>query len=105
MRAILVLICALSVSCIKQPELILSEEQMIDILVDKYLAEQAMSRVVGQDRDSLYAAYHEQILRIHDVSDEDYEMTMTVLLDDLRRFEDLHQQVKERMRDLKKNLN
>jgi len=85
-------------SCLKEPTLPVEEHLLEDILYEKYIAQAALDRVLPAQKDSLFELYENQILDSYSVSSEDFHETMDLLVKDLDRFKDIHENVWERLK-------
>ena len=56
---------------VKKPDVLLSEQQMIDVLADTYLIEGELNhrRTVGQDVSKLQNAYYRQLFEHYNITD------------------------------------
>ena len=64
---------------VKKPEVLLTEQQMIDVLADSYLIEAELNRrkSVGENVAALQAAYYQQLFEHYGITDSIFEENMT----------------------------
>ena len=88
------LVLALLVACSNKekeakPELLLSEQQMIDVLTDAYLIESVLNhkKSVGEDVTPLQKAYYDQLFEHYGITDTIFEMNMNYYSHELATLE------------------
>lgn len=103
-RLLLIAIAALlAVSCRKGPVLPISDDTLVKALADAHLAEAAVQNLAGTYKDSILRVYHEQIYRIHGISETDFRQTVQMLTDQPERMEKLYRKVEKRIQYLQEN--
>lgn len=90
----LLLICSCQPSV---PELLIPEDKLVGVLVDTHVAEAAIQNLPSDLKDSLGEVYYRQIFEIHDVNEEDFEQTMSILREDPIRLEIIYEQVMDQL--------
>lgn len=73
----------------------LSEEKLVDLLVDVQVAEAMLKMQGSHFRDSLAAAYYQQIAEMHDMSVQEMLETIEEVNRDPRRMAEVYEQVLE----------
>ncbi|MDX1941434.1 MAG: DUF4296 domain-containing protein [Saprospiraceae bacterium] len=75
----------------------ISESKLVDILVDIHLAEAAIQEMSGfVQQDSVGKIYYDQIFRIHQVTQEDFNKTIYLMRMDPIRMEKVYKKVLEK---------
>lgn len=74
---------------VEQPSL--SDDTVVRIMADLYVAEAATTGLGGFKKDSLTFAYYEQVFEIHGVAREEYEKNLRLIARDEYRMEELTQ--------------
>ena len=89
MVALLVLCSCGNRNKVKTPEVLLTEEQMIDVLTDSYLIEAELNQMKssGKDVQNLQAAYYEQLFEHYGITDSIFEANMDYYSHDLETLE------------------
>ncbi len=75
----------------------LSEEQMIDILIDMHIAESMIEKLPVSDRDTVGNVYYRMIYRQHGVNQTDFDESMGVLREDPERLNEIYSQILEEL--------
>lgn len=75
----------------------LSEEKMIDVLIDLHMAESMIEKLPLTDRDTVGHVYYRMIYREHGVSEEDFDQSIAVLREDPVRLNAIYEQVLEKL--------
>lgn len=85
-------------SCKKEEvPLPLSEEQMIDILIDMHIAESMIEKLPVLDRDTVGNVYYRMIYRQHGVSEADFDESMNILREDPERLDEIYSKILEEL--------
>lgn len=78
MVALLVLCSCGNRTKVKTPEVLLTEEQMIDVLTDSFLIEAELNQMkaTGKDIQNLQAAYYEQLFEHYGITDSIFSQNL-----------------------------
>ncbi len=96
--ALLLMGALLMGGCGEKPKPIsISEKEMVPILRDVHIAEAALQTMASNTRDSMAQIYYLQIFKIHGVTWDDFEQTMSVLREDPVRMERIYEEVMEEL--------
>ena len=88
----------LLVSCGKEKEQApVSEDQLLEVLIDVHIAEAAVQSLRGETKDSVIHAYYDQVFEIYGLKREDFETTMELYRNDPKRMEELYAKVMTEM--------
>ena len=91
--------CSKSVGKADKPEI--KQEDLVKLLADIHIAEAALESVQNRhERDSLATVYYSEAMRIHGVSQGQFDNAMSWWLNDANRSKELYLQVKERLLSL-----
>lgn len=82
-------------SCEDKPSCALPEDQLVLVLTDIQLAEAAAQSLTGAVKDSMLEVYYNQILSIHGVEREGFELCFEELQQDPQRMSLLYERVIE----------
>jgi len=66
----------------KKQEGSLSEDELVDVLLDAHTAEAALSYLYGEKKDTFAENYYEEIYTIHDISEEEFRKAIRDLRSD-----------------------
>ena len=89
-----------SVSCIDRPEVVLSEEQMVDLLVDVHRSEGLIDLQKGQMNDEAYQqSIMASVLVKHGVTREQYDSSLMWYAQHLKLFVRVYSHVEERLNE------
>lgn len=75
----------------------LSEEKLVDIMIDMHIAEAMIEKLPVSDRDTVGHVYYRMIYREHEVSQEDFDESMKVLREDPERLNAIYVLVMEQL--------
>lgn len=75
----------------------LSEEKMIEVLIDIHMAEAMLDKLPITDQDTVGHVYYRMIFREHEVSQEDFDRSMAVLREDPVRLNVIYEQILEQL--------
>lgn len=101
MNKLLVILALITLSsCFSEPlqtKPKIPDDQLVEILKDVHIAEAAILNLPKEQRDSLALRYYSEIFRIHQVSKEDFDQSLKVLLVNPRLSEALYKRVSDRL--------
>ena len=98
-----IIICCCLISCQEQQldlPVLHDEDKLVNVIVDMYVAESALNKQSIHIRDSLTNAYRDNIILIHDVSEEQFDTLFWLVQTDMVRYKVLHKKVLDRLSDL-----
>jgi len=100
----ILLLVLLLAACSKSeaPQLSLTEEKMLDILVDVHIAESSIQNIYGSEKDSLINLYYQQIYKIHDITEATFNENMKLIRRNPPYVEKLYKIIVDRLSDLEK---
>lgn len=98
-RVICIIIFFLLASCTSDYDTI-SEEKMIDIIVDMHLADQVIRKYNPIDQDSIREELSKALLKVHNVSQEQLDTNLYIYQYDITSYKDLTLKVVERLDSL-----
>lgn len=78
------------------------EEKLIDVIADMYIAESALNKQSMSVRDSLRTSFRNNIILIHDLSEEQFDTLFLIVQTDMSTYKDLHKKVVNRLDELNK---
>ncbi len=81
----------------KAAALPLSEDKLVEVLVDVHLAEVAGQNLIGPQRDSLEALYYRQIFAIHQVDSAEFFHALALLQKEPEQLREIYDRVIERL--------
>ncbi len=81
----------------------ISEEKMIDILLDTHLAEAAVQTEKTHQKDSLLYIYYQEIYRIHDITKEDFERNLEAWFNDPIKSNNMYEKIIEKLKKSETN--
>ena len=81
----------------EQSQLSISQDKLVEVLIDVHIAEAAAQTLRGATKDSVINAYYDQIFEIHGLNREEFETSMELLRTDPKRMEKLYAKVMEEM--------
>lgn len=84
-------------SCEKKPSCGIPEDQLVLVLADIQLAEAAAQSLVGAVKDSILEVYYEQIISIHGLEREGFELCFEELQGDPQRLSLIYEKVIEEL--------
>ncbi|MGM0565262.1 MAG: DUF4296 domain-containing protein [Bacteroidota bacterium] len=79
----------------KRPEKVLSESEMVDVMVDVHLAEAVLTRKRGENQkvDRLTDAYYKKIYEKHDISKKTFDTSFSYYQQNLSDLQRIYEQV------------
>ena len=83
-------------------EVMQEEDRLVNILVDMYVAESALNKQSIVVRDSLTAAYRDNIMLIHDLTEEEFDTLFWTIQTDVDHYGDIHKKVLTKLKDMSK---
>lgn len=75
----------------------LSEEKMIDVLIDLHMAESMIEKLPLSDRDTVGHVYYRMIYREHGISEAEFDESIAILREDPKRLNALYEQILEKL--------
>ena len=75
----------------------LSEDKVIDVLIDIHMAESMLDKLPVADQDTVGHVYYRMIFREHGVSQDDFDRSMAVLREDPVRLNAIYEQILEKL--------
>jgi len=84
------------------PQLSLTEEKLLDILVDVHIAEGSIQNIYGPEKDSLINLYYQQIYKIHDISEATFNENMKLIRRNPPYVEELYEKIVDKLSELEK---
>lgn len=81
----------------KEVPIPLSEEQLIEVLIDMHIAESMIEKLPVSDRDTVGNVYYRMIYREHDISKEDFDASINVLREDPERLNKVYSKILEEL--------
>lgn len=75
----------------------LSEEKIIDVLIDLHMAESMINKLPLTDRDSVGHVYYRMIYREHGVAKESFDESIDILREDPIRLNAIYEQILEKL--------
>ena len=84
----------------KEPDLGLTEEKIIKILVDLHVAQSAVKKFPVKQRDSVNVIYKKQIARVHNVNEQEIDSLVVTLEEYPNFYYDLNSKVLEELENL-----
>ncbi len=84
-------------------ELPMSEEKIIDVLIDMHYAGEASRITRNINHDSLLSVYTKQVLEIHKIDSVQLESLMTYLESNLETFYSIEQKIHLKIKELKED--
>lgn len=75
----------------------LSEEKLVDVMIDMHIAESMIEKLPVSDRDTVGHVYYRMIYREHEVSQEDFDESIKVLREDPERLNAIYVLVMEQL--------
>ncbi|PHN08552.1 DUF4296 domain-containing protein [Flavilitoribacter nigricans] len=88
----------LLISCGKEEVPIpLTEEKLVEVLIDMHMAESMIEKLPVADRDTVGNVYYRMIYREHGVTQQDFDESMNVLREDPERLDAIYVQIMERL--------
>ncbi len=72
---------------------VISEDKLINVLVDIHYAEAATQNVYGAIKDSLLTSYYDEIYQTHHITKEDFQQSIRIVRKDSRKVEKLYEKV------------
>lgn len=91
------LVCFLSCARKEVIPIPLSEEQLVDIMIDIHLVESMIERLPVLDRDTVGGVYYRMIFRDHNVTKEEFDESISVLREDPERLDVIYVEVMEKL--------
>ena len=76
------------------------EDKLVNVMVDMYIAESALNKQSVHIRDSLTNTYRDNIISIHNISEEEFDTLFWLIQTDMVRYKELHKKVVARLNDL-----
>jgi hypothetical protein len=99
------LILLLMTSCGHAVDLPLEEDRLVEALIDTHLMEAALQPLSGTFKDSMRQVYFEQMLDIHDISEEEFRASVTLLAQDPQQMERIYRKVSADIKKKETTLN
>lgn len=100
MRTILIFYCCCMMACVPVPQPPdIPDEKMARIMADMHLAGAATNGMAGSRKDSLEYIYFQQVLQMHQVSQDSYEKNMHLLTQDLGRLKKVLEKSRDMLQD------
>jgi hypothetical protein len=78
----------------------LSEEKLIEVLTDAYLAEAAILNYTPDLKDSLSDHFYQQVYKIHQVSEADYQLSLAIVKQYPEIMDSLYTKINARLLEL-----
>ena len=75
----------------------LSEEKMIEVLIDIHMAESMIEKLPVLDRDTVGSVYYRMIYRTHGISKEDFDESISILREDPVRLNKVYSEILEQL--------
>jgi hypothetical protein len=75
----------------------LSEEKLVDVMIDMHIAEAMIEKLPVSDRDTVGHVYYRMIYREHGVTQADFDESIQVLREDPERLDAIYVQVLEKL--------
>ena len=94
---ICLLLCVVFVACQGSLNTPISEDKLIDILIDVHTAEAMTEAEIQRVRDSMNPIYYAQIFEKHGVTSADFDSTMSVYAHNPERFDSVYVNVIRRI--------
>lgn len=100
MKIIVLFFCCVTVfiSCKEKYALQYTQDKLVDVTVDLYIAAEAIKRLDAKRADSLRTLYSEQIEEIHDVDIKLYEKDIEFLKKELKTYVDFNKIVADSLK-------
>lgn len=73
---------------------------MVDVLVDVHLAEAMLEKLPLTDQDTVGHVYYRMIFRQHDITQEDFDQSMSVLREDAKRLNTIYEKIQDRLNEM-----
>ena len=80
------------------------EEKLVNVIADMYIAESALNKQNISFRDSLRTSFRNNIIIIHDLSEDQFDTLFLIVQTDMSLYKDLHKKVVNRLDELSKVL-
>ncbi len=77
----------------KQLTLPIAEESLIKILCDVHVIEGALQNQKASEKDSLAKTFYDQVYEKHDISEEDFVLTLEIMEKDPKLLQEIYDQV------------
>lgn len=61
------------------PSIPISQEKLVPVLADAYIAEAAINTLVGSVKDSMAEVYYVQLCEIHGITKADFDTTISII--------------------------
>ena len=84
------------------PQLSLTEEKLLDILIDVHVAEGSIQNIYGPEKDSLIDLYYQQIYKIHDITEATFNENMKIIRRNPAYVEKIYKKIVDKLSDLEK---
>ena len=75
----------------------LSEEKLMDVLIDMHMAEAMMNKLPSSDQDTVGEVYYRMIYREHEITKDEFDQSMNVLREDPVRLNGIYEKILERL--------
>lgn len=76
------------------------EEKVVNILVDMYIAESALNKQSIAVRDSLTSDYRDNIILIHDLTQQEFDTLFWIIQTDMDNYGTIHKKVLTQLKNL-----
>ena len=103
----LFLILSLTTACISgaNKPLSLDDEATLNLLFDIQTARSALEKALPENRDSLEDAYNQQIMKIHGLSESEFDQLKNNVASHPEMYDSIYARLSERLDSLKKTIN
>jgi len=90
-------------SCSDQSSIVVEdEEMMVNVLIDMYIADVALTKHSTVLRDSMREVYRDQILKIYDLESNSYDSLYSLVQRDFEQMDSIQVKVLKRLREINK---
>lgn len=93
----LILILFVAACAQKRNQRSVSEDRLVEVLMDVHTAEAALAFLYGEKRDTFAENYYEDIFAIHNLSQEEFDRWMAALREDPEWMVEVYQKVLDRL--------
>lgn len=102
LQTFLLLSLLLLSGCKHEESLPVSQETLINVLIDVHAAEAAVTHLTGEEKDSVIHVYYSQIMEIHRMKREVFDTCVAILRRNPELTEEIYEQIQETLK--KKNV-
>lgn len=94
-RGLLLLLIVSLVACSREEiiPLPLTQDKLVDVLVDVHVAEAMIDKIGAVDQDTVGKVYYRMIFREHGITQQAFDESMSILREDPKRLNDLYEQI------------